>query len=657
MDQVKQVLAVLKKYHFWVLCVLLLLVGLGSWQVAATTLANRYRERESKLKSARTEVENIKKAQAPPNQAVIDSIKNDHGKLKEEVFEAWKVLYQAQKENNPWPQVLSPEFIEAAEALKPNEEFKDPKYLEEYQNFIKNHLPRLGLIVDVLEPKWMREYRLGQKTTKRTPLAKRKVEKKKPAEEKEGAEEKAKQATEPLEEEELVGKVIWDENNQAMIEQQFYWETRPTTLQVLIAQEDLWVYEALLRIIRDTNEGATSYYNAPVKRIFSLEIGQAAAANFAMASRGSFGPGGMYGAPFGPMGGMPGMRLGSGPGYGMPGMSMMPSAAATPTTDSEGATPGAPGSVTGAAAPTSIQEMIAQQLLNGRYLDKNGMPLLYGTEPPFPQFKMMPVRMLLLVDQRRIPALLAQCANSSMPVEVKRVTLRPEEAQSSLNLGGFNTGMAEMGAPGMSTPMPSGSMMPGSMPGAVPGRMPGRIGGSTMPRGRPSMGMPGMRMGSSEEEGIPSAGYPMGPGVQGQLEEPTWEMTVDIQGIIYIFNPPDRSRFEKTEATGAEGATPGPSGAAGTGSGTPGSPVAQPPADATAPAASQPPAPAGSQPAAPGAPQPAAPAATQPSAPDGSQPPGPGASQSPAPAAPQPPATAAKQEAPATAAPDSAKTP
>ena len=40
-----------------------------------------------------------------------------------------------------------------------------------------------------------------------------------------------------------------------------------------MAQEDLWVYEALLRIIENTNQGYTSYYNAPVKEIDALQIG------------------------------------------------------------------------------------------------------------------------------------------------------------------------------------------------------------------------------------------------------------------------------------------------------------------------------------------------------------------------------------------------
>ena len=43
-----------------------------------------------------------------------------------------------------------------------------------------------------------------------------------------------------------------------------------------LAQEDLWVYEALLRIIEKTNKGAT-YENAAIKGVLALEIGKQAA--------------------------------------------------------------------------------------------------------------------------------------------------------------------------------------------------------------------------------------------------------------------------------------------------------------------------------------------------------------------------------------------
>ena len=70
------------------------------------------------------------------------------------------------------------------------------------------------------------------------------------------------------------------------------WNDTPTTPQVILAQEELWVYEALLRVIRNTNDcdpspmpkhdaknyrPPTSQKNARIKEIRALEIGEEAA--------------------------------------------------------------------------------------------------------------------------------------------------------------------------------------------------------------------------------------------------------------------------------------------------------------------------------------------------------------------------------------------
>ena len=57
------------------------------------------------------------------------------------------------------------------------------------------------------------------------------------------------------------------------------------------------------------------------------------------------------------------------------------------------------------------------------------MPLPYDAESPyyvrhpFAEFKLMPIRMSLIMDQHRIPKLLVECANSNMPIEVRRVRI------------------------------------------------------------------------------------------------------------------------------------------------------------------------------------------------------------------------------------------
>ncbi len=78
-------------------------------------------------------------------------------------------------------------------------------------------------------------------------------------------------------EQEWIGTVEWNKSDYDALVHQFEWPETPSTLAIILAQEDLWVYEALARVIQRTNEGATGYANAAVKQINALEIGQNAA--------------------------------------------------------------------------------------------------------------------------------------------------------------------------------------------------------------------------------------------------------------------------------------------------------------------------------------------------------------------------------------------
>ena len=52
----------------------------------------------------------------------------------------------------------------------------------------------------------------------------------------------------------------------------------PSARKVWVTQEDLWVYETLLKVIDDTNQerGATRPDNAAIRVIQTLEVGPAA---------------------------------------------------------------------------------------------------------------------------------------------------------------------------------------------------------------------------------------------------------------------------------------------------------------------------------------------------------------------------------------------
>ena len=72
------------------------------------------------------------------------------------------------------------------------------------------------------------------------------------------------------------GIVYWDTADKTLDRFKKWEKNMPSTLDVMVAQEDLWVYEALLRIIKNTNERAKDHKHANIKRIAALEIGDEA---------------------------------------------------------------------------------------------------------------------------------------------------------------------------------------------------------------------------------------------------------------------------------------------------------------------------------------------------------------------------------------------
>jgi hypothetical protein len=526
MDKLKIFLANAKKYQFWICCGVMLLTSLGCWWWASGNLAKLFNTRKTEIDA---DFAAATVTPGSPNQGVIDAItkvdpttqedSGKLGKLKHKVYRAWETLYAEQKKNNPFPtDILGEDFKKAFEKLQLPKDELDPKYLEIYQNYIKNYLPNLEKIVDV-----RKEVRkgdgggLGGGLGGITPGLDAGVD--------------------------YSGIVDWDPGDYGQLEAHFDWRGRPpTTLEVAMSQEDLWVYEALLLVIKKVNQGATTQANASIKKIVALDIGRDSAAAWAEARQAVFAGGGA-----GPN--VPGM-----PGGGAPMPGGMPG----------GVPGGAPG---GTAAAGSADE---QALFRDRYIDAKGQPLPYDPAYPhaahsFSEFKMMPVFMSFVMDQRYLPALLVACANSSMPIEVKSVRILKETVaalDSSGGGGGLPGGMGRGMAGGGGMPMPGGGGMP--MPGGRGGgMMPMPGGGGMMPMpgggGMPMRGvggggmmpMPGgggmMPGGRRPPGGAASAGAPQ------TLTGPT-DVPVQICAVIYIYNPPDRAKLGIPEEKSPAGA-------------------------------------------------------------------------------------------------------
>ena len=598
MDKVKLALEMLKKYHFWVLCSVAIVVILLCWTWATADLASRFDKRKGELDQHFNATRQILSNPSLRNEGSVKATQDEHSKQKDQVLDGWKLLYQQQKGNNPLPAVLGDDFRLHFEALQPGQEMHD-RFRERYLNFIGRHYPTLLRLVDIYRPSDvpLDEYTdalrgsgsaAGRGGSRRGPMGGgagfgEEMGMGRPARPaRTGRPGEAVPEADPWQ-----GLVEWPQPE--IFDITAGWEQTPTTQQVLLAQEDLWVYEALLRIINNVNAGVETHEKAWIKRIDALEIGRPAAeawganqepifAEPAAATESSAGGG---------MGEGMGMEGGMGetaPGMGMGGMG------------------GGMGEMGGELGGSGMGRQDNVNLLDGRYVDESGRPLLaqeFETQPPYAEFKMMMVHMNLFMHQRRIPKLLVECANSAMPIEVIRLRINPGE--------GGPTALGEV------------------------------EGGRGSARGNRGMGRPTRRPQIIREGG-------MGGGVTSTQDDEHDYANVEVFGIIYIYNPPDVTKL----GTGAASDEQGEQAV----EGEPMQPGAQPatPAAPTTPATPETPA-APETPTAPTAP--ATPATPPPGAePAGEPSPAPPATPAPATPAPATPAPATPAAGPAPGAPN-----
>jgi hypothetical protein len=222
--------------------------------------------------------------------------------------------------------------------------------------------------------------------------------------------------------------VVWADQEQ--VRNQLYPSQTPTAKRIWKTQEDLWVYEALLTIIANTNNAANAdrFSNAAIRVIESLEVGRSAAE----ASRGRgridtvSGPPAAGGEPMGEGGYDPSMTADVARGGGE--MS---------------------GGMDGMTGRTIEGEANDAELFNNRYVSADGAPIADpgdGSASFGAEFKRLPVRMRLWMDQRWLPHLIAECANAPLQVEVQEVRVNPLD--NSGGMGGGDVSSRSFGTVG-----------------------------------------------------------------------------------------------------------------------------------------------------------------------------------------------------------------
>ena len=291
------------------------------------------------------------------------------------------------------------------------------------------------------------------------------------------------------------------------------WSQRPPfSPEIWYAQEEVWVYESLINVVQKVNKSvnATGPHNAAIKRIQAMLIGRNAA--------------GIVRAPdiLKPLSSASGAT-------GMTDM-MDSSSSSGSSSDMSSSSDG-----TGMAAAPVTEEEVKAYLTKYRYVGLDMKPLSDTDPAPYAEFNMMPVCLELIVDQRKIPDILVECANSTMPIDIKLVRYNPANAQtglvqSSVAVAGMDGTTGDSSMSGSSS-----SMSGGAGRGAAAGRgQAGTDGGMSAAADALSGFEVGGKMGAYGSDAV----------------------MIQIIGIIYIYNEPSPDLLATgavAQASGIEG--------------------------------------------------------------------------------------------------------
>lgn len=617
MDKLKEQLAVVTRHSFWIMCGTILIVCLVSWYMATGKLAAQQKAQLEAIASNFKAMEAVRTSNAKhPNQSTAEGMEKLNRAYSLEVMRGWQLQYDQQASVLVWPASFDNEFISKVDKLRPIEIVPPPptpidkdlpiSARQMYRNYIAEDLPTLAKTIGT---EWRASAASvssggsgdgyggssasgyggglgglgsgGMGSGSMMP----------------GSGVPGDGSTDPLFDKSIV---LWSATNQQeLLSTHFGFIAReepPSTLDVLYAQEDLWVLQNIMDIIRAANRDrdgndADARHEATVKMIDFVRIGRSA-----MGLAGQISPVGAMAASSGGMGGYPGMGSSGSAGMPTPGGPAEATGSGAGGMGSSGM-PGMPGEAGGATA-------ISTDPAFGRYVNEKYEPLdpkrlreAWTSRNPADALlavaKRMPVRMRFTIDQRRGNRLLAECGNSRLPVEVRQVRVNREPAPAGGMGGGYGSGGSYGGSSG------SGGMMPGDASGGMGsgGMGYGGMGSGGMGSGGMSgsgsygSGMPGSAM--SGLGGSAAAPRRVGGDMSTAAVDPNL-ITVELYGIVYIYNPVNKSQLgleEGTTTVATPPATPpatAPTTAPETPAATPvssPSPVATPPASPTVPAA------------------------------------------------------------------------
>lgn len=422
-DNVRPYIDFVVKQHFWLLMPLVPLLVLPLLFMAKGSLGEQIVAARGQIDSRLSALRSVQGIQPHPNQAWSEQINKRANAVRRETLGEWQKFWDSQQPLRVWPAALGDDFVQRAAALKADGKLPR-KLLERYQNGVRalvRQLPaRMGADESMVDP--VAAGPGGPQGQPALPVRSNKL-------------------------------VVWSPEDQKRIYTSFDWEKPPSTMQVVLAQEELWIYGVLCDSIARVNKVAAGPYNSPIPLVQHLAIGYAAAEDDPGGSRGGRilvvapAAGGM---PMGEDGGPPPME-GAGPAAAAVrpphprfGGGPSPGAAAPPPPSEEGG--GAP-----AASPDDL-------LKNWIYVDFDGKPLSaqeLAASPDATMVHLMPFAIRAVIDERYLDAWLVDLARTPVPIDVRQVRINAGATGSQLQ-GALAAALPEIGPAGQAASATSG---------------------------------------------------------------------------------------------------------------------------------------------------------------------------------------------------------
>jgi hypothetical protein len=421
----------LRKYLFWCLCGGIALFSLAAWWLGTGTLTDKSKANLAEIEGNFKKPSQVTDTTVTGGQHPNDKINSEVNKLtlqtRKTVLDTWKDFYNRQEKSiYKWPALLDNNFQAWIKANPWNVEIPFDQ-LDEYQNKVLKELERI--VTTVANAEWPDA--VAAAAAAGTSFSSGR-----------GGSEMATSGAGPTGPgvPGVSEKLLWEPTDITAYKNRYKWSTRPSTTEVRLAQEDLWVLEQLCRVISQVN-GDTPPYQRPIKVVKKIAIegyaldgmvnGQPHGINTKRILRVEATTGAPVSEGAGASEAPP--AEGAAPVEGAPAVSAPPTRLGLSFSGGAGASESvAPVSESGeapAAADGAATKKAEDVLYDWRYIDQKGYPLSKAQldgDHKNDLYRMLPFKIQMHIVQSQLPKLLETFKDAPLTLEVTQIRINYE---------------------------------------------------------------------------------------------------------------------------------------------------------------------------------------------------------------------------------------